>query len=224
MGSRQFSEFSYKPVPPLAPISLFFGILSLFALLSIFALPICLFGIVLSVLCLFRIRRSNGEFSGSRLALIGLALSFVFLISGSVWHSYVIATEVPEGCERVDFTRDISRKGFIFEDGVKQVHPDVDVLNGKRIFVKGYMYPTGQTEGITSFVLVKDNQQCCFGGQPKTNDMILVNIQDEKTVNYWSGLVSVGGVFQSQTSQNTSKLKPVYELKGFYFSEAKTSF
>ena len=72
---------------------------------------------------------------------------------------------------------------------------------GQKIFIKGYMYPTQDTRGLKTFLLVKDNAQCCFGGNPKINDMILVTMQNGKGVDYHQGLLmSVGGVFHCQRS------------------------
>ena len=50
-------------------------------------------------------------------------------------------------------------------------------LDGQRIFIKGYMYPTKELEGLNSFLLVKDTGQCCFGGNPAITDMIMVTME-----------------------------------------------
>lgn len=57
-------------------------------------------------------------------------------------------------------------------------------LNGKRICVRGFMYPTYDTEGIEQFVLARDNQICCFGRDPKIYDLIQVDMKSGKTTNY----------------------------------------
>lgn len=36
-------------------------------------------------------------------------------------------------------------------------------LDGKSVRIRGFMYPTYETEGIERFVLARDNQICCFG-------------------------------------------------------------
>ena len=49
------------------------------------------------------------------------------------------------------------------------------------------MYPTKELQGLKTFLLVKDNAQCCFGGNPAMRDMILVNMVGNKTVNFHQG-------------------------------------
>ena len=46
-------------------------------------------------------------------------------------------------------------------------------LDGKRIRVRGFMYPTFQ-DPVEIFVLARDNQICCFGRNPKVYDLVRV--------------------------------------------------
>ena len=57
-------------------------------------------------------------------------------------------------------------------------------LNGKKIFMKGYVYPDGQRTNIKRFVLVADLGTCCFGGQPKLTHMVEVTLRDPYRVEY----------------------------------------
>ena len=57
-------------------------------------------------------------------------------------------------------------------------------LNGKLVRVRGFMYPTYETEGIERFVLARDNQICCFGRDPKVYDLIQIDMKHGKTTNY----------------------------------------
>ena len=57
-------------------------------------------------------------------------------------------------------------------------------LNGKTVRVRGFMYPTYETEGIERFVLARDNQICCFGRDPKVYDLIQIDMKHGKTTNY----------------------------------------
>ena len=224
LDGPQMNDFNYRPVPPLAPAAMVLGICSVIGLISEFALIFGIFGTVLGAICIVRIRRAHGELGGKWLASIGFALSFVFLASGSTLHAYNFATEVPEGHRRVNFYSDISQKGFVVEDGVQQLHPDLRALDGQKIFVKGYMYPTRQTEGLRGFLLVKDSEKCCFGGEPQLSDMIGVRMDEGLSVTFRAGLVSVGGVFRVRDNRGAGPLDPLFELEGSYFSRARTSF
>ena len=57
-------------------------------------------------------------------------------------------------------------------------------LNGQRIKIRGFMFPTFETEGIERFVLARDNQICCFGRDPKVYDLVQVDLKPGKTTNY----------------------------------------
>lgn len=57
-------------------------------------------------------------------------------------------------------------------------------LNGQRIKIRGYMFPTFETEGIERFVLARDNQICCFGRDPKVYDLVQVDLKAGKTTRY----------------------------------------
>jgi hypothetical protein len=57
-------------------------------------------------------------------------------------------------------------------------------LNGQRIRIRGFMYPTFEAEGIETFVLARDNQICCFGRDPKVYDLVQVDMRNGKTTDY----------------------------------------
>jgi hypothetical protein len=220
------TEFNYKPVPVLAPVSLALGLLSGLGFLGLLAVPIGLVGTIVSLICITRLRKVRGEYGGMWLAVTGLVLSFAcFTTSGGLW-AYGYTTEVPEGFRRLNFMSDISQKGFVVQKGKPaEFNPDVKSLDGKKVFIKGYMYPTKQMEGLKTFLLVKDNAQCCFGGNPALTDMILVNLVPGKTVNFHSGvLTSVGGVFHCQASSGPAGLQPTYIIDGSLVENSRTMF
>ncbi len=221
---EQQDEFSYKPVPPTAVVGLVLGLLSFIALFGITGLGIAVFGIIVSFISLISIKRSAGELGGKTVALAAISLSTFFLIAGISYQSFVYAHEVPEGYHRVNFSSDIAAKDFVERDGVKRVDPSVMELDKQKIFLKGYMYPTRQTENLKSFILVKDNGQCCFGGQPDTKDMILIEMQGDQRADFYAGLVAVSGEFQAEAPTQAGDLRPVYQIKGTHFEQARTSY
>lgn len=227
MNSRPMREefdLSYRPVPATAPVALFLGVCSALCLVSVLAFVFCLVGLGVGAAAMLKIRGSRGEYGGKWLATSGTVLSVLFLFGGVGWHSYLFATEVPEGFERVTFRSDISEKGFVNQNGQVGPHPDVAALDGQKVFLKGYMYPEEKQEGIRSFILVKDSGQCCYGGNPDLKDMIQVQIANPEGVKLDTGLVSVAGVFHLKDFTKGGQLMPVYELEATYFSLAKTSF
>jgi hypothetical protein len=210
-------EFDYKPVPVMAPLSLFLAVCAAASLLSPYAIAIGVAAIVTSVCCLLQIRRSGGDLGGRRLTLTAFALAVLFSISGATWHGYVYATEVPEGYDRLSFSW-LAKQAPYYEDGKLKLADTVLDLDGKQVFVKGYIYPGRQTTGITQFVFLKDTGQCCFGGQPKLSDMILVDMQGEKTVdhdpiNNQYRQYSVAGVFRAEPILQDGEVRQLYRLE-----------
>ncbi len=57
-------------------------------------------------------------------------------------------------------------------------------LNGKRIILRGWMYPPARQEGIGSFLFVRDNGICCFGRAPKVYDKLGVKLRSGVTTRY----------------------------------------
>lgn len=219
-----FNEFAYKPIPPLAPVSALLGICALSGLLSPLGLIFAVFGSVLGFMAMLQIQRADGDLGGRKLASVGVAMSAVLLVGGTGLHFYWYQTEVPEGFQRISFGADISKKGFVVEDGEGRAHPDIAALEGKPLFLKGFMYPEQNLDGISSFILCRDNGDCCFGGQPKLTDMIKVKLTDGLTARYSAHMVSVAGVFRLRDLRKTGNLEPAFELDATHFGLAKTSY
>ena len=212
-------EFQYRPMPPLVPVSMAFVCLSMLAGLSDLLLIVPLVGIVLAFIAYYQISKSQGELSGGPIALSSLVLMLAIFISFAGLHLHSYATEIPPGFQRVNFNSDISQKGFPNQN----VHADVAKLAEKQIYLKGYMFPFRETRDLKQFVLCKDSGDCCFGGQPKPTDMILVHMKGGKTVNYHEKqLVGVAGTLRIEPTYDESGLTPVYQLDCTYFAPAKT--
>jgi len=74
--------------------------------------------------------------------------------------------------------------------------PKVEELFGRRIRIRGYMYPTLKKQGLTQFVLVRDNMECCFGPGAALYDCILVHMQPGKTATYSIRPIAVVGTLK----------------------------
>jgi hypothetical protein len=219
---RSVNEFDYKPVPVLAPVTLVVGLLASVSLLTELALPLALFGLITGTICLRQIRKSDGEFGGKWVTRSGVLLSGLFLVSGTGLHTHAYATEVPEGYLRVNFPREISKRGFEVKDGRLALHPEVANFVDKKVFLKGYIWQTRVTEGLDSFILLKDNGECCFGGEAAPNDMMLVRMLDGQRVKLYTGLVSVGGTLRFDPDARPGE--PVYTLEATHYSRARTMY
>jgi hypothetical protein len=74
----------------------------------------------------------------------------------------------------------------------------IESLVGQRIRIRGYILPTAQKRGIKQFVLVRDNQECCFGPGAALYDCILVEMQGGATAEFSIRPIAVEGTFDIQ--------------------------
>lgn len=201
----------YRALSALAVTSLVLGVCSLAAFLDWSLALFPLVGIVFAVWAIIRIRRNPELLTGTGIARAGLALSILCWAGGWTWLTYDYLTEVPPGYERISYSELQSDA-----DG-PPVPAAAQALDGKRVFIKGYVYPGAQTQGIRRFVLVRDNGTCCFGGAlPKLNDMIDVTLADPLRVAYSTGVFRVAGTFRVQQTEAPGLGQVLYQLDADY--------
>ena len=41
--------------------------------------------------------------------------------------------------------------------------PEIEAMDGKEVIIRGFVLESYQLKNIKEFVLVRDNQECCFG-------------------------------------------------------------
>lgn len=73
--------------------------------------------------------------------------------------------------------------------------PEIEQLAGQRIRIRGYILPTFQRKGIRQFVLVRDDQECCFGPGAALYDCIIVEMLPGESTEFTVKPVAVEGVF-----------------------------
>jgi hypothetical protein len=163
--------------------------------------------LVCCIWALSRIRREPERYSGRGMARLGLALSLVLLVGGVGYGGYVYATEVPDGYSRISFNT--MKPDELQERSGVVVPPNVSSLEGKNVFIKGYIRPDSITmpRGIDQFLLVRDNNQCCFGDMSKIKyyDQILVKMSGDRRVDFSRGVFGIGGVLH---------IEPQYAMPG----------
>jgi hypothetical protein len=91
----------------------------------------------------------------------------------------------------------------------------IEKLNGTNIRIRGYMLPSFQERGITQFVLVRDNMECCFGPGAALYDCILVEMSSGKSTNYSLRPIAVQGRFEiSEYIGPDKKHLAIYKITG----------
>jgi hypothetical protein len=88
----------------------------------------------------------------------------------------------------------------------------IEAMNGQRIRIRGYILPTPQKRGIKTFVLVRDNQECCFGPGAALYDCILIEMQPGKTAEYTIRPVAVEGTFEIEEFKSGDMHLAIYHL------------
>jgi len=212
-------EETYQSVCKSAVASVIFGVLGLAAFLSQMFLLLPLLAILFGFLALKAIRQWPDELVGKAAAKIGLLLGLVCFVVAAGMHSFIYATEVPDGYRRISFAElkpssRRSKNGDTFALRAKE-------FDGKKVFIKGYVRPpSGKQYNLKSFIMVGDFGDCCFGGDPDIADVIAVKIKIDDTVNYGYGLRRIGGTFKLNPGMAVSSEEEIprvfYEIEADY--------
>ncbi|NOY42741.1 MAG: DUF4190 domain-containing protein [Planctomycetes bacterium] len=225
-------DFQYRPISTGAIASAIFGVLSLLMFVAggdslqacLMLSPIPLVGLTVGLKSLATIRSMPDQLSGRKAGLAGVVLSAVGLFGGVSYAGYIHATEVPEGYARTSFLA--FRPDEVDERRGAMIPSDIQELDGKKVFIKGYIRPgTTVTKNGTPvrqqawrFLLVRDNNECCFGDQSKVKyyDQILASMADGMTMNDSRRLQRVGGTLRILPEHLRGPGRPVYLLEADY--------
>ncbi len=184
---------SYRTLSATAVVSCVLGVLSVLAFADFWLGVVPALAILLGIYSWRRIKNAPDELNGMTLAKVGVALGTVLWAGGASWLSYVYVTEVPEGYQRISYA------------ALQPAETDVpgaipawaQAMDGKKVFIKGYIYPPpGSPFFVTNFLLVRDKGDCCFGGNPKVTDRILVDIVPPGKLEFSTGLHALAGTFR----------------------------
>jgi hypothetical protein len=225
--SGEEEVLQYRALHTGALIGLVLGVCSVFMVIAaansfdscLIVTPIPLIGIIISLWSFSKIRRNPEQYTGGTLAKTGLVLSLFFLVVGVSYGRYVYLHELPDGYERISFNE--MKPDELQERGGVIVPPEIKELEGKKIFIKGYIRQDSVPimRGIDKFLLVRDNNQCCFGDLSKVKyyDQILVSMIGDHRVDYSQGVFRIGGVLHIEPQYAVPGApRPVFSLKADY--------
>jgi len=91
----------------------------------------------------------------------------------------------------------------------------IEALVGRRVRIRGYIFPTSQQTGLTEFVLVRDNMECCFGPGAALYDCVFVEMNEGKSTDFSVRPVAVEGTFTvNELIGPDGKHLAIYHLAG----------
>lgn len=169
-------------------------------------------GLVLGILAQRKIMRAPEEISGGTMTAVAIALSAVLAVSATSWRVYSFYVSAPPGYQILPFD-DMA----LTKDG--EIAEEIRLLDGHKVYIEGYMYPTKQHAGIESFTLVRTLGHCQYCS-PGTNpaDMIAVKMERGQSVKYRANkAVSVGGVLTVDPNWRQSSGAIPYSIKANVF-------
>jgi hypothetical protein len=193
-NDNQDAEGRYRAIAGTAIAAAIAAALSPLACLDWLLAVVPILGIVLGVMAYRTISLRTDEFTGRPLAIGAIVVSAVSLVVGLVTLSRAYAAELPQGYERVNYGMLQPLDG----DPPGTIPDTARSMDGRNVLLKGYMYPGKQQTGITQFLLVRDQGDCCFGGNPKITDRVLVQLKDPahpKGIDFSSRLTKIAGRF-----------------------------
>lgn len=127
-------------------------------------------------------------------------------------------TKGPDGTLRVSYDDidllKVLNMDPVTPDAVQMMPSWLRNLDGKRIRIRGFMYPTFIESGITEFVLARDNEICCFGRDPKIYDLIHVLLREGQSTKYIQNRpFDVVGTFRIEPLIEGGKYFGLYRLE-----------
>lgn len=194
-------EYPYRAVSKLAIASISLFVVGLLGLIPLFEpiLSLAFIGAVCGILAARSIYQFPEEYGGLMLAKTGIFLNVALLVGGIAEHTVIYLTEVPDGYQRVGFY-ELERP-----DGPDAPTDKAIEVDGKNVFLKGYIHPASGEGPLRQFILVPDLGTCCFGGQPRSSSMIEVTLIGTKTVRYGRTKLKLAGEFELNKSLRLKK-------------------
>lgn len=91
----------------------------------------------------------------------------------------------------------------------------INDFEGMEIKIRGFILPSFKQDGLTQFVLVRDNMECCFGPGAALYDCIMVQMQPGESASYSVRPVTVEGNFKIQEWKDfDGVIRAIYHLDG----------
>ena len=139
-----------------------------------------------------------------------LSITYVPLLM-IVIPTLLLDAELPENVTFDDVKFEIEKN----EDFSRQILTDkINNFEGKRIKIRGYIRPSFKQTGIEKFILVRDNQDCCFGPGAMIYDCMIVGMKKGTATEFTTRPITVEGDFYLKEFEGPDgKLWAIYRLR-----------
>lgn len=137
-----------------------------------------------------------------------------------------VASAEPTAAANIATAKPAAPIDITFDDIKFDIKPDapfkrsmltkkIEDLADKPVRIRGYILPSFQQTGLTQFVLVRDNQACCFGPGAALYDCIVVEMKPGKSTDFNLYPVAVEGTFTiNELKDPDGKALAIYHLEG----------
>lgn len=92
--------------------------------------------------------------------------------------------------------------------------PEINQYDGAKIKLRGFIKPAFKQTGLTKFVFVRDNKECCFGPTAAIFDNVLVSLAKGQSTDYTTRPVQIEGeFFFREYSGYDGRVWSIYQMK-----------
>ena len=94
---------------------------------------------------------------------------------------------------------------------------EINQLHKKKVSLSGYIRPSARQKGITKFVFVRDNKECCFGPGAALFDCVLVRLAKDEEAEYTVRPITIEGEFYlKEFTGPNGRAWAIYRMKNGY--------
>jgi hypothetical protein len=99
---------------------------------------------------------------------------------------------------------------------VGQIPDGIKSLDGKAVFIKGFLVPLNYLNGFTTdCLLLKSQSMCCYGIRPKINEWVVVRLTGKGIEAIMDRPVTVfGKLHVGEYRENGRLLRSIYRMDG----------
>jgi len=111
---------------------------------------------------------------------------------------------------------DADKPSFYYAPRLVTPIPDwIKEFDGKKVSIKGFMLPLKQNDGLViEFILLKNQQLCCFGKPPSVNEWVHVRMKGEGVKTLMDQPVTISGKLQVAQYKENKTLLGIYQMDG----------